>query len=124
MTPATHTQSTEARPNAGGRKPTSRDPARGQEKARTPRERAKATRPPAVDAPFVGLDAELLADLQDLSAQRVRAMIRSRPLAFAGGAFATGFVVGGGWRTRVGRLLLFGAARYVAVHMAERYLQE
>jgi hypothetical protein len=120
MTPATHTRSTDVRPTARARKGTSRDHA-----ASPHAHRAKPTTPPAVvGAPSLSLDPRLLADLQDVYVPRVRAMIRRRPLACAGGALATGFVLGGGWKTRVGRLLLFGAARYAAVRVVERFLEE
>ena len=67
------------------------------------------------------IDADTLEDLHELATQKLRALVREQPLAVVGGAFATGFVVGGGWRTRVGRLMMFSAARYLAVHLAEQY---
>lgn len=52
----------------------------------------------------------------------VQALVVERPLVAVGGAFATGFVVGGGWRTRIGRFMMLAAVRYAAVEAAERYL--
>jgi hypothetical protein len=69
----------------------------------------------------MSLDAEVLADLKDFSARKVRAIVREQPLASVAGALAVGFIVGGGWRTRIGRLMALAAARHVALKAAEHY---
>jgi hypothetical protein len=89
--------------------------------------RAKRQRRPTASDPessrssFLPIDAELFADLQDTSARKLRAIVRARPLVAVSGALAAGFIVGGGWRTRIGRFMLLAAARYVAMHAASRY---
>jgi hypothetical protein len=74
--------------------------------------------------PFLGVDAEVLADIQEFSRRKLRTLVRERPLAWMGGALATGFLLGGGWKTRVGRLILLAGVRYAAVNAAGRYFNE
>jgi hypothetical protein len=69
----------------------------------------------------MSLDAEVIADLKDFSARKLRAIVREQPLAAVTGALAIGFMVGGGWRTRVGRLIALTAARHLALKAAEHY---
>jgi len=73
------------------------------------------------EADFMPIDAEVIADLQDFTTRKVRAFVRDRPLASVAGALAVGFVVGGGWRTRLGRMLALAAARHAALKAAEHY---
>ena len=73
------------------------------------------------ESPFLSIDAEMLADLQDVTMRKVQAIVRDQPMLALGGAFAGGFIVGGGWRTRLGRFMLLAAGRYVVVQAAETY---
>ena len=75
-----------------------------------------------VPQPFVLLDAERIADLHEEVGRRVRALVRDQPYMALGGAFASGFILGGGFRTRLGRGILLAAGRYGLVQAAERYL--
>jgi hypothetical protein len=69
----------------------------------------------------MSIDPEFLADLPELSARKLRSMVRDQPLLFVGAALATGFIAGGGWRTRVGRMIALAAARYAASQAVEHY---
>jgi hypothetical protein len=62
------------------------------------------------------------AKMVEMWTRQVQAIVVEKPLVAVGGAFATGFVVGGGWRTRIGRFMMMAAFRYAAVEAAERYL--
>jgi hypothetical protein len=73
-------------------------------------------------ASFLPVDEEFLADIQEASARSIRAVVRARPLGAIAGAFASGFLVGGGWRTRLGRIIMLVATRYAVVYAAKRYL--
>lgn len=73
------------------------------------------------ESPFLSIDAEMLADLQDVASRKIRAIVREKPIVALGGAFAGGFILGGGWRTRVGRFMMLAGARYLVVQAAERY---
>jgi hypothetical protein len=75
----------------------------------------------AADGPL-GLDVEQLAQLQEDAARKLREVVRQQPLLAIGAALATGFVVGGGWRTRIGRFLLSAGVRYAATEAAKRYV--
>jgi hypothetical protein len=68
------------------------------------------------------IDVEFLEDLRDTATRKVRAIVRDKPLTALGGAFAAGFLVAGGWRTRLGRVLLFAANRYLVFQAAKRQL--
>jgi hypothetical protein len=64
-------------------------------------------------------------DLEELwvqAAVSTRAFVRDQPLAALGGAACLGFVVGGGWRTRVGRLIVANTLRYALLRTAQNYL--
>ena len=54
----------------------------------------------------------------------MRALVLEQPLLAVAGAFATGFVLGGGWRSRLGRFLMSSAARAAVVEGAARYLSK
>jgi hypothetical protein len=73
------------------------------------------------ESPFSGIDVEVLAELPEVAARKARALVRERPVAALCGAFAGGFILGGGWRTRIGRMMLLAATRYVAVKALEQY---
>ena len=72
--------------------------------------------------PFVLTDAERIEDLHAELGRTVRALLRDHPYATLGGAVAAGFLLGGGFRTRLGRFMLRAAGRYVLVHAVEGYL--
>jgi hypothetical protein len=63
----------------------------------------------------------MLADLRDELLRNVQALVRDKPFVALGGAAAAGYVIGGGWRSRVGRAIVLAAAKYVVVKAAERY---
>ena len=67
------------------------------------------------------VDAEMLAELQADAARNIRQLVHEKPFLALGGAAAAGFLLGGGWRTRIGRLIMLAAARYLVVHAAGRY---
>jgi hypothetical protein len=71
-------------------------------------------------APFSLPDIEWVADIQELTTKRMRALVRESPVASLSCAVAGGYLLGGGWRTSLGRLLLAAARRYVAVKALER----
>jgi hypothetical protein len=85
--------------------------------------RAAAERGPSrAREPFVLLDSERIADIQEEAGRKIRTLLREQPYAALGGAFASGFILGGGFRTRLGRFMLLAAGRYLLVQAAERYL--
>jgi hypothetical protein len=88
---------------------------------RKPRAAAEGA-PPNAAEPFVLLDSERIADIQEEAGRKIRTLLRDKPYVALGGAFASGFILGGGFRTRLGRFLLLAAGRYVLVQAAERYL--
>jgi hypothetical protein len=57
-----------------------------------------------------------------MATRKARAIVRDKPVAALGGAFAVGFLMGGGWKTRIGRLILFAANRYIVFQTAKRTL--
>jgi hypothetical protein len=67
------------------------------------------------------MDAEMLEELRADAARSLQVLVREKPFLALGGAAAVGFLLGGGWRTRIGRFLMLGAARYLVVHAAGRY---
>jgi hypothetical protein len=77
----------------------------------------------AIGAPFGNMDPERLAEYQDALGRKVRALVRDQPYLALGGAFASGFILGGGFRSRLGRLMLLTAGRYAVVWAAERYME-
>jgi hypothetical protein len=108
------------------------EPTSGQ-KTRVPTSRARprrareavggrARRKPAALPPSLGLDAEQLAQLQEDAVRKLREVVREQPLLAVGAALATGFVLGGGWRTRLGRFMLTAGVRYAATEAARRYV--
>ena len=68
------------------------------------------------------VDREILSDLHDTAARKVLAIVRDKPYMALAGAFASGFLLGGGWRTRLGHVVLLAAAPCVVSHVARRYL--
>jgi hypothetical protein len=103
-----------------------KDDAKADAKPRKQASSARAPSRPATDGtsapPFLPIDVELLEDIRDLASRKARAIVRDKPMAALGGAFAVGFLIGGGWRTRVGRLILFAANRYLVFQAAKREL--
>jgi hypothetical protein len=83
---------------------------------------ARVTAPSSTPFDPRELDLESLEQLRATATRKVRALVRDEPLLALGGAFASGFVLGGGWRTRVGRMMLLAATRYVVLQAAQRYL--
>jgi hypothetical protein len=69
------------------------------------------------------LDSEVAAEFYDSAGRKVRSILRERPYFALGGAFLAGFLIGGGWRTRLGRLAVLATGRYVAMQVAERLLR-
>jgi ElaB/YqjD/DUF883 family membrane-anchored ribosome-binding protein len=88
------------------------------------RRAARRVAPTAIADPLMSIDVELLEDLRDAAARKMRALVRDKPLSTVGGAFAAGFLVGGGWRTRLGRAILVAANRYLIFRAAKRYLTD
>jgi len=72
--------------------------------------------------PIFSDDFELISELYDTAGRRFRAILHERPYFALGGAFLVGFLAGGGWRTRLGHVVLLAAGRYVVMQAAERYL--
>lgn len=60
--------------------------------------------------------------LQAETVRKLRGLVREQPLLAVGAALATGFVLGGGWRTRIGRLMVAAGMRYAATEAAKRYV--
>jgi uncharacterized protein (DUF1786 family) len=75
-----------------------------------------------VKTPSLGLDVGQLAQLQEDAARKLRDVVREQPLLAVGAALATGFVLGGGWRTRIGRFFITAGVRYAATEAAKRYV--
>jgi hypothetical protein len=58
--------------------------------------------------------------LQESADRKVRALLRDHPYLGLGAAFGAGFILGGGWRTRLGRFVVLAAGRYALARVAER----
>ena len=92
----------------------------GPRKAR-PR-RAEAHSRPTPETPTLPLEFESFERLYNTARREVRTILHDEPLVALGGAFAAGFILGGGWRTRVGKAMMLAGGRYVVVQAARRYL--
>ena len=108
--------------SSGGHRRVARKPVAqkaGAQKAGAPKAGAQKA---AHGTPFLPIDAELLADLHDTLTRKLRAVVRERPYAALGAALSAGFLAGGGWRSRMGRLLLVAAGRSLLLGAVGRYL--
>jgi hypothetical protein len=124
--PRMDTHPTSSKPEAtSGHKTPKRVPTSGARPTRSRQARGsvgRARRKPAALPPSLGLDAEQLAQLQEDAARKLREVVREQPLLAVGAALATGFVLGGGWRTRIGRFMLAAGVRFAATEAAKRYV--
>jgi hypothetical protein len=72
--------------------------------------------------PFFPIDVEMIANVGGDLDRKLRTLLRVRPYVGLGVALSAGFILGGGWRTRAGRLLIQAATRYAVVSVTTRLL--
>jgi len=116
-TPRTHAAARAARTRSGATKRTA-----SKARPRAPRATAHNVSAAGGEQSLPPINVELLEDLRDMATRKARAIVRDKPVAALGGAFAVGFLMGGGWKTRIGRLILFAANRYIVFQTAKRTL--